>query len=421
MGGSAVTRAARTALALALTLSIGAATEAAEFRTRTEFGLNGAWGDATSHEAALGFSAMHNLTASARLMWEGGEDAVRFAFHANVIGVHGDAPGYLIAQMTSPFVAYAPPPPATLFNLTAVNLLDPRTALVGNIDRAWVSFSTDNLVVKLGRQAITWGGGLVFHPSDIVAPFSPDAIDTSYKPGVDMLYAQYLFDNGADIQAIAVPRAAAFGGPVTTAQSTYALRASMSAGAFDGALMLARDRGDKVASLGLAGPLGEASWNAEYIHWVLAGGAVHPSWLINVSNFTTLGDWNVQYFAEYYHNGFGVAPTVAVDALPASLTKRMSTGQVFLAGRDFLALGGLIQTTPDLSFAPNVFISLTDGSALASLGVNYTLGDNTDLSFNYFHPLGPDGSDFGGRETSTGSGVFVGLSRAATIRLVHYF
>lgn len=413
-----MTRAARIALAIAL---LGGTAQADGFRMRTEFGLAGTRADATSHEAALGFTNMENLITSARLMWEGGEESVRYAFHLNLVGVKGDAPGYLIAQMFSPFVAYAPPPPSTLFNLTRVGVAGANTGVLGSIDRAWLSFSTDKLVLKLGRQAITWGGGLVFHPADIVAPFAPDAIDTTYKPGVDMLYAQYLFDNGADIQAIAVPRAAAFGGPVTAAQSTFAIRGSLSAGAFDGALMFARDRGDRVASLGLAGPLGDATWNAEYVHWVLAGGATHPSWVINVSNFTTLGDWNVQYFAELYRNGFGVAPGVPVDALPASLTKRMGTGQVFLAGRDFLTLGGMIQMSADFTVTPNAIISLTDRSALATIGLNYSLGDNTDLSFNYLHPIGPDGSDFGGRETSAGSGIFVGPSRTATIRLVHYF
>ena len=172
---------------------------------------------------------------------------------------------------------------------------------------------------------------------------------------------------------------------------------------------------------GSAAPLGEASWNAEYVHWKLASGAQYPSWLFNVSNFGTLGDWNVSYFAEYYHNGFGMGAATPLDALSTALSDKMATGQVFLAGRDFLGLGGQAQVTADLSLAPSAIVSLDDGSVLAGIGINYTLGDNTDLSFNYFHPFGADGSEFGGRETSSGSGVFAGPSRSATLRLVHFF
>ena len=112
---------------------------------------------------------------------------------------------------------------------------------------------------------------------------------------------------------------------------------------------------------------------------------------------------------------------MAADALPASLTKRMSTGQVFFGGRDFLAFGGQVQMTPELTVTPNAIVSLNDASALASIGVNYSLGDNTDLSFDYSHPVGKDGSEFGGRETTAGSGVYTGPARTATLRLVHYF
>ena len=70
--------------------------------------------------------------------------------------------------------------------------------------------------------------------------------------------------------------------------------------------MLAYDRGDYVGGVGLSGPLGGASWNAEYVHWHLENGDDHPSFLANISNYATLGEWNVSYFAEYFHNGFGV-------------------------------------------------------------------------------------------------------------------
>jgi hypothetical protein len=36
---------------------------------------------------------------------------------------------------------------------------------------------------------------------DLVNPFDPASIDTEYKAGDDMLYVQYLQDNGNDMQA----------------------------------------------------------------------------------------------------------------------------------------------------------------------------------------------------------------------------
>ncbi len=385
------------------------------FRLRSEFGLSTAGADATSVATGLGYRRANAAGLGLRLMWDGSAGPFRFEVHADLNAASGSRVGLAQAMMA----AAAPPP--TLFDLSGTWSAGRDTLILGTIDRASVSYTTGNLVLKAGRQAITWGGGLSFHPSDIVAPFPPDAIDTSYKPGVDMLYVQYLFDNGANIQAIAVPRAATVGGPVTLDQSTIAIRASASAGGLDGALFAARDRGDSVAGLNLSGPLGGASWNAEHVYWQLADGTSYPSWLFNISNYGTLGDWNVAYFAEYYHNGFGVSSSTPVDALPASLTKRISTGQAFLGGRDFLALGGQVQMTADLSISPSVIVSLNDGSALAAVGVTYSLGDNTDLSLNLFQPVGSDGTEFGGRETSAGSGTFAGPAKSATLRIVHFF
>ncbi|NOX73340.1 MAG: hypothetical protein GXP03_06885, partial [Alphaproteobacteria bacterium] len=361
----------------------------------------------------LGFQNRRTASGSARLMWGKNTGPFRFEIHSRLSFSQGDDVA---------FSAFFPVPlPATLFDLTTSWLSNTNTSVTNTIDRLSVTYSTNNMVLKIGRQAITWGSGMVFHPGDIVAPFAPNALDTAYKPGADMIYGQVLFDSGADIQLIAVPRGAVLNGPILFSASTYALRGQFQLASLDASLMLARDRGDSVASVGLSGALGGASWNAEYVGWRLADGTAYPSYLFNISNFSTLGTLNISYFGEYFHNGFGVAAAVPLDALPASLSKRMSTGQVFLPGMDFLALGAALQVTPDLSVSPSALLSLDDRSALASLGVNYTLGDNTNFVVNYSQPFGPVGSEFGGRETSAGSGVYGMPPRSLSLQLVHFF
>ena len=411
-----MTRAAR--YILALTLAVAAApAQSGDLRFRTEVGFSQARSDPSSLATALGYADASNTTAGVRAMWTHAAGPLRFETHANLAVSHGAAVG--LGAAVAPFLS--PPVPLTLFDLTRTSMPNAETLSIATIDRASVAFSGDHLVVKIGRQAITWGGGLVFHPSDIVAPFAPNSIDTAYKPGADMVYAQYLFAGGADIQAIALPRPATPSGPIDPDQSTFAVLASVSLGAIDARLMTARERTDAVVGLGASGPLGGASWTAEIVDWRLASGDAGPSWIFNITTFGTLGAWNASYFAEVYHNGFGVDAAVALDALPAALTKRMSTGQVFYAGRDFLALGAQIQPAPGISVAPTAIISLNDGSALVSAQINFWLGDNTDLSLSLFAPFGADGSEFGGRETSVGSGEFFGPARAADLRVVHFF
>ena len=404
------------ATSLSLVALMVASAAHADTRFKTEFGFSYGNPDATSYEVALGYDPVSAVSTGARIMTDGGEGDVRFQYHINLAYTEWNAVSLLKLQEAS-----STAPPATLFNLTSKSDVGANGRLTTNLDRAWVSFTTDQTVLKMGRQAITWGQGTVFHPGDIVAPFSPSAIDTSFKPGVDMIYGQYLFDSGADIQAIYVPRPETTGGDVSRDASTLALRGSASLGMIDAALTLAEDRGDQVAALGLSVSLGGLGWKAEVVDWALASGTADPSWLVSVMNFGSLGDWNTTYFAEYYHNGFGTAAATALDALPAPLLKRMSTGQVFYAGSDFLALGGSIGVSPDIGFTPSAIISLEDRSAMVGLAANVTIGDNANLSFSMFKPIGADGTEFGGRETSSGSGIYVGASPSISFMATQYF
>jgi hypothetical protein len=227
-----------------------------------------------------------------RLMWDKSLGDFHLEIHSLLAISQGDNLPYGVA--VAPF--FPASPPASYFDLTRTWQLQDHRIITNTIDRFSIGYSRGNFVLKVGRQAITWGSGMVFHPGDIVAPFAPNAIDTAYKPGVDMIYGQVLFDNGADIQAIAVPRSLTLGGPVAFAASTYAVRGQSKLGKLDASLMLARDRGDSVAALGLSGPLGGASWNLELLQWQVAGGKSVPSWLFNISNYGTLGDKNISYF-----------------------------------------------------------------------------------------------------------------------------
>jgi len=404
-------------LAFAALVALSTAAGAEGLRLRTDYGSSGSWATANSVDAALGFQNRTTGGGHARLMWDKTLGDFRVEFQSNLSFSQGDN----VAFATALAPLLPTPAPASLFNLTTTLQSNANTSVTNTIDRLSVTYATPHFVLKAGRQAITWGSGTVFQISDIIAPFAPNALDTSYKPGVDMVYLQTLFDSGADIQAIWVPRGPGLAAPPDFANSTFAARARTMLGPVDTALMLARDREDSVATLSAGGPLGGASWNVEYAYWGLSGGADARSYLANIANFGTLWGRNISYFAEYYHNGFGVDASVPFDSLPASLTKRMSTGQVFNAGMDFLALGAQMQITPDLSLAPNLVISVNDRSALAGVFVNYTLDDNTNAVFSYSQPFGAAGTEFGGRETSSGSGVYIGPSRAATFQLVRYF
>ena len=190
------------------------------WQLRFSAGVWGEWSKPASLDALLGLPRKVTRQASARLMWQKSEGSLTFRVHSVLNAEDGDA----VAWRPILALFYPPPLPTTLLNLTTTLQSGPTTLVTNRIDRLSVTWSSPRLVLRLGRQAITWGGGLVFRPLDIVAPFPPTATETAYKPGADMLYAQVLFDSGADIQAVAVPRPLTAGGPPAHYASTVAVR-----------------------------------------------------------------------------------------------------------------------------------------------------------------------------------------------------
>jgi len=74
------------------------------------------------------------------------------------------------------------------FDLTHEISNNGEMATLLRLDRASVGYVGDKTVLRFGRQAISWGSGLLFTPMDIFNPFDPSAVDKEYKAGDDMLY-----------------------------------------------------------------------------------------------------------------------------------------------------------------------------------------------------------------------------------------
>ncbi len=287
-------------------------------------------------------------------------------------------------------------------------------------DRASMTHSTPRTVLRLGRQALTWGRGQVFQPLDLFNPFSPDAQDRSYKPGADMAYAQYLFDNGADIQAIVVPRRGA-DRDLSADASSAAIKGLWPKGNVELEAVVASDYGDPVFAFGSAGPLGDALWKFDVVSTypddggsaVSAVASLHKSW-----NWRTRP---VSAYVEYYRNGFGVTDRRPVDRLPVNLTDRMARGQIFATGRDYLNVGGTVNWTPLLQVTPVGIMNLNDRSVLALVTAQYSLSNKANLVLSAQLPFGSRGSEYGGRRTTATADEFERTPYSFHVRFERYF
>jgi hypothetical protein len=405
------------AAVLALASLSGAARADNDVHGRIELQNVGAFARSDSLSAALGVQDSNDALGDFRLTWEPSWDHWSVAVHYVVDVDDGDT-----VRLRNAETGLLPEPPSTWFNLTET--FDNRGQFSGTqrIDRLSIAYTTDDFVVRVGRQALTWGSGLVFRPMDLFDPFSPIATDTEFKPGTDMLYTQWLFRDGSDLQVIVVPRPAQFGAQPSSDASSVAAHYHETFFGHATTLLLARDHGDWVAGAGVNGALGGTTWNLELVPTFLNAGPTRVSALANISDAVTLFDRNATIFAEYFHNGFGVdGGDFTLATLPPDLVDRLERGQVFNFRRDYLASGLSLEVNPLLTVSPSVIADLNDPSLYAIFSATYSVEDNLNLIVGAQAPLGPSGAEFGGVRLSPGSPTFVGAPGQVYLQIRRYF
>jgi hypothetical protein len=297
-----------------------------------------------------------------------------------------------------------------------------RSAFAHRLDRLSVGFTTQRTAWRFGRQAISWGNGMLFNPADVFNPFDPTAVDTEYKTGDDMLYGQLLFAGGGDLQGVAVVRRDPDSGDVKQDQSSLAFKYHGFLGPGEYDLLAAEHYGDRLLGLGGNMNVGGAVWRGD-LTWTSTTRADVVSAVTSLSYSWNWGGRNVSGVLEYYHNGFGQsggAYSPAELAGNPDLLARLQRGELYSLGRNYLGASATIELNPLFLLTPGLFINLHDPSALAQLVARYDVGQELLLLCALNFPVGPDGSEYGGVPVSAG-GRYLSTGPSLFAQLAWYF
>ena len=298
-----------------------------------------------------------------------------------------------------------------------------KRAVIARFDRLSAGYTSANLALRFGRQAVSWGNGLVFTPMDIVNPFDPTQVDTEYKPGDDMLYGQYLLPSGNDIQATYVVRRDPVSGDIRSDQATLAAKYHGFAGPGEIDLLAAEHYGETLLGVGGGMDVGGAVWRSDLVFSDTGDEGWVAQFVLNSSYSWVAAGRNMTGSIEYYFNGFGQRDgcyTPECLAGNPELLARIARRQLFTLGRQYLGGSLLVEVTPLFTVTPNIFWNLNDASALLQIVTRNSLGDNLVLLGALGVPLGASGSEYGGIETAV-DGVYFSTDLSLFAQLNWYF
>ena len=316
-----------------------------------------------------------------------GELRLEFSAKRDKWSLHAD---YQLIAINSDFLAAGlPEDESRLFDLTSILDDSDKNALLHRLDRFWVGYAGEKTVVRFGRQALSWGNGLLYAPMDLVNPFDPATIDTEYKAGDDMLYMQYLRDSGDDVQGAVVFRRDAVTGDVESDEGTIALKYHGFAGENEFDVLVAESYGNTVVGVGYAQSVGGAIWRGDVVV-TDSSDDTYVEVVTNLSYSWVLGAKNMSGAVEYYYDGFD---------------------------RHYVAGSLTIEMSPLWMLTPTVLSNVNDPSGLLQVVTQYSLSDNMTFLGSLNIPLGANATEFGGPESgvpgrylSTDAGVFAQLA-----------
>ena len=292
------------------------------------------------------------------------------------------------------------------------------------LDRLNLTYAPSWGSLRIGRQALTWGNGMVFNPMDLFDPFAPTAIQRDYKLGEDMILAQAYFGRH-DGQAVILPRRDPSDGDIDGTRSTYAGKLHVLNDDWESDLMVARNYDDDVLGAGIVGTLGGAAWRLNTVYTAVSKDYDRDNFLQVVANMDYAWTWggkNIYGLLEYYYNGLGRSGDYGQALHSAYTLARLSRGDLFGLGRNYLAARLQIELHPLLRNDWTLIVNLDDPSLLLQPQWSWDVATDLQLIVGITWHEGRHGTEYGGFDVSAaGHTVTVSPADQAFLWLTYSF
>ena len=257
--------------------------------------------------------------------------------------------------------------------------------LFQNLDRASVAYGADFGDITIGRQAIAWGSARVVNPTDVIAPYAYNQLDTEDRIGVDAIRVQIPigvlgeFDTGY-----------VFGENLAFEKSAFFLRSQLNALETDFSISLLGFHEHLMTGFDIARGIGGAGFwiEAAYVYAdAFNGENGEAENYLRASIGLDYSFGGVAYgFMEYHFSDAGSRePEDYLDNLERPA---YTDGAVYLMGKHYFVPGLTFQITPLISLSGVVLSNIADPSVFPSLQIEYNFAQDIYLSAGGFIGIG---------------------------------
>ncbi len=260
--------------------------------------------------------------------------------------------------------------------------------LQGRTDRLFAQANVGKSIIRLGRQAISFGHGMVFNPMDLVQPFSIATIDNEYKAGIDALRVERYFGMTGQITGVL-----AYSGSWDVDGLTAVINSNATIGWTDVSLFGGLVRGDRVLGTGLASSIGAVGVHGDATLTVPANLEDETPFVrLTTGAFVRPFDRS-SVTAEYYFQSLGADN--AEDYLSFAQSDRYARGELWVMGQHYFSLAWAQEMNALTSGTVAVIANCADLSALVSPSVSVSISDDVQLVAGGYVGIGERPSPLG--------------------------
>ncbi len=296
------------------------------------------------------------------------------------------------------FSGFVPSDENQLFDLTKTIKETDDYITWHRLDRLLVSYKPFWGDIIAGRQAVTWGNGLVFNPMDLFSPFSPSDTAREYKNGNDLVSIRINSEAFGEPEFLYIPRKENDSDNIKAEQSSFAGKMHIIAGEIETDILFARHFDENIAGAGVSGILFETAWRSDLVYSTLDNNNDKHGFFTYIANIDYSWVWkgkNLYGLVEYYHNGLGEKDSSDAFTDP-EIADRLTRGEIFTLGRDYISAGIQLETHPLVNVSLNIISNMNDSSGLIQPGVVWSMTQNSSLDFGINKTYGKQGTEFGG-------------------------
>ena len=289
---------------------------------------------------------------------------------------------------------------------------DDSVRLAHGLDRLWARWEPDpRCQATIGRQAVSWGAGLIWSPVDLFAAFAPTEIDRDEKPGVDVVRLVLQPHENLSLDLVGEPLDLEKHWTAIADDSSLAGRLGTHLGEYDLHVCGGIVESDAVFGGDFSGYLGNAGFHGEVLRtWVDESDQRDYFRGLVGLDYGFAVAWNPYVALEYFYNGLGVddPDDYAARRLDSSVRRVFARGIAYNVGRDYL--GGTLRVQPNalLTLQATTLANLNDGRFREFATLDWSVTENFDLLLGVDVGIGPPGGEFTGWE-SEAAGIAIGV------------